>query len=56
VFAPRGLAGRAYWWAVYPFHGLVFGGMQRNIARQAEARAAAGDTRPSRRTGGLTST
>jgi hypothetical protein len=56
VFAPRGLAGRAYWWAVYPFHGLVFGGMQRNIARQAEARAAAGETRPSRRTGGLTST
>ena len=36
VFAPRGLWGRAYWCAVYPFHGLVFGGMQRNIARRAE--------------------
>jgi hypothetical protein len=32
--------GRAYWWAVYPFHGIVFGGMQRNIARAAERRAA----------------
>jgi uncharacterized protein YbjT (DUF2867 family) len=38
VFAPKGLLGRAYWWSVWPFHGLVFGGMQRNIARQAEAR------------------
>jgi uncharacterized protein YbjT (DUF2867 family) len=47
VFAPRGLAGRAYWWAVYPFHGLVFGGMQRNIAHQAEARAAAAELPPS---------
>ena len=37
VFAPKGLWGRAYWWSVYPFHGFVFGGMQRNIARQAEA-------------------
>ena len=35
VFHPRGLAGQAYWWAVYPFHGIVFGGMQRNIARAA---------------------
>jgi uncharacterized protein YbjT (DUF2867 family) len=44
VFAPRGLVGRAYWWAVYPFHRLVFGGMQRNIARHAEARSAASET------------
>lgn len=35
LFHPRGLAGHAYWWAVWPFHGLVFGGMQRNIARAA---------------------
>ena len=35
LFSPRGLAGQAYWWAVYPFHGIVFGGMQRNIARAA---------------------
>jgi hypothetical protein len=35
VFVPRGLAGHAYWCAVWPFHGLVFGGMVRNIARAA---------------------
>jgi len=37
LFYPHGLAGRAYWWSVWPFHGLVFGEMQRNIARAAEA-------------------
>ncbi len=36
LFHPRGIAGHAYWWAVWPFHGLVFGSMQRNIARAAE--------------------
>ncbi|MEV7972904.1 SDR family oxidoreductase [Cellulomonas sp. NPDC089187] len=36
VFHPHGLAGQLYWWSVYPFHGVVFGGMQRNIARAAE--------------------
>jgi uncharacterized protein YbjT (DUF2867 family) len=35
-FHPRGLAGHLYWTAVIPFHGVVFGGMQRNIARAAE--------------------
>jgi uncharacterized protein YbjT (DUF2867 family) len=39
LFAPRGLAGHAYWWAVAPFHGVVFGGMVRNIRRAAERRA-----------------
>ena len=39
IYHPRGLLGQAYWWAVYPFHGIVFGGMQRNIARAAEAAA-----------------
>ena len=39
LFHPRGLLGHLYWWAVYPFHGMVFGGMQRNIARAAEAAA-----------------
>lgn len=41
VFIPRGLLGHAYWWAVAPFHGLVFGGMARNITSAAE-RAATG--------------
>ncbi len=36
LFHPRGLAGQAYWWSVVPFHGVVFGEMQRNIARTAE--------------------
>ncbi len=36
VFHPRGMAGQAYWWSVWPFHGLVFSSMQRNIARAAE--------------------
>ena len=39
IYHPRGLLGQAYWWAVYAFHGIVFGGMQRNIARAAEAAA-----------------
>jgi hypothetical protein len=36
VFVPRGLAGHVYWWLVWPFHGVVFGGMARNIANEAE--------------------
>jgi uncharacterized protein YbjT (DUF2867 family) len=36
VFLPRGLAGHAYWTSVLPFHGIVFAGMARNIARGAE--------------------
>jgi len=36
VFQPHGLAGHAYWWAIRPFHGVVFGGMLRNIATAAE--------------------
>jgi uncharacterized protein YbjT (DUF2867 family) len=43
IFYPRGLAGQAYWWAVKPFHGVVFGGMLRNIAAAA-SRAPAGDS------------
>jgi uncharacterized protein YbjT (DUF2867 family) len=37
LFHPRGIAGHLYWWSVWPFHGIVFGSMQRNIARAAEA-------------------
>jgi hypothetical protein len=36
-FHPHGLLGQLYWWSVAPFHGIVFGGMQRNVARAAEA-------------------
>ena len=36
TFAPHGLAGHLYWWAVAAFHGIVFGGMVRGITRAAE--------------------
>ncbi len=36
LFHPRGLMGQLYWKAISPFHGIVFGGMQRNIAKAAE--------------------
>ena len=36
IFHPRGLLGHMYWWAVAPFHGIVFGSMVRNIVRTAE--------------------
>lgn len=46
LFHPHGLPGHLYWAAIYPFHGVVFGGMQRNIAVAAEAHAA--DDAPAR--------
>lgn len=39
LFHPRGLLGHTYWWSVWPFHSLVFGGMARNIARTAAGTA-----------------
>jgi len=36
-FRPRGLVGLAYWYAVTPFHGIVFKGMLNGIRREAEA-------------------
>jgi uncharacterized protein YbjT (DUF2867 family) len=36
LFKPHGLAGHLYWHGVAPFHGIVFGGMVRNIASAAE--------------------
>jgi uncharacterized protein YbjT (DUF2867 family) len=42
TFDPIGLLGRAYWYALYPLHQLVFGGMLREIARAAR-REPAGD-------------
>jgi uncharacterized protein YbjT (DUF2867 family) len=37
-FDPVGLSGLAYWWLVYPLHQLVFRGMLRAIAREAQTR------------------
>lgn len=36
LFTPHGLAGHLYWQAISPFHGIVFGGMARNITGAAE--------------------
>ncbi len=36
-FRPRGLLGRLYWYAVLPFHRLVFPGLLKGIARDATA-------------------
>jgi uncharacterized protein YbjT (DUF2867 family) len=46
LFHPRGLLGHLYWWSVAPFHGVVFGGMARNIVRAAERDAAAQSGQP----------
>jgi len=35
-FEPRGLAGLAYWYALYPFHQIIFNGLARAIVRRAE--------------------
>jgi uncharacterized protein YbjT (DUF2867 family) len=40
AFAPRGLAGRAYWAAQLPAHRLVFAVMARGVAAEAVRRAA----------------
>jgi len=33
TFRPLGLAGRVYWYAVFPFHGFIFKGMIKQITR-----------------------
>jgi uncharacterized protein YbjT (DUF2867 family) len=35
-FRPKGIVGLAYWYAVVPFHNIVFGGMLQGIKRAAE--------------------
>ena len=37
-FTPRGIAGRLYWWALFPVHALIFSGMARRIVKRAEDR------------------
>jgi uncharacterized protein YbjT (DUF2867 family) len=37
IFDPAGLAGRFYWYALFPLHGIVFAGMLRGIAARAIA-------------------
>lgn len=40
VFVPKGLAGLAYWYVLYPVHAWIFDGLATAIARRAEAAAA----------------
>jgi len=35
-FAPKGLSGLLYWYGLYPLHALIFSGMIRKIAQQAD--------------------
>jgi len=37
IFDPEGLGGLVYWYALYPVHRWIFGGMLRAIAAAAEA-------------------
>jgi uncharacterized protein YbjT (DUF2867 family) len=41
VFFPSGLGGRLYWFAILPFHGIIFSGMANRITEAAVARPAA---------------
>jgi len=45
IFDPVGLAGRAYWYALFPMHHFVFGGMLRAVADAARQEAHAGGNR-----------
>ncbi|MER6508683.1 SDR family oxidoreductase [Nonomuraea sp. NPDC001636] len=38
IFHPHGLLGHLYWWAISPFHGLIFGRMPVNVAAAARRR------------------
>lgn len=46
VFRPEGLSGRLYWYAMLPFHFVIFRGMIRNIIHHQEA------VKPSQTVGG----
>jgi hypothetical protein len=39
IFYPRGLLGRAYWYALVPFHGLIFARLAERLAADAARRA-----------------
>jgi len=46
TFDPHGLAGRLYWYLLYPLHQLVFAGMLRNIAKTAMSTVAQPEQHP----------
>lgn len=52
IFFPKGLSGRLYWWAILPFHGIIFAGMANRITAEAEAMRGEIPTQRTGRTGG----
>jgi hypothetical protein len=47
-FHPRGLWGRAYWYALLPFHRVVFAPMARTLVERADGGARADGPRDAR--------
>ena len=47
AFIPKGLAGLAYWHALYPLHGWIFSGIVREIAKRSLDVSGNNDIRPS---------
>jgi hypothetical protein len=43
IFDPRGLLGRAYWYALVPIHAILFRGMLRRIAHRGAASRSNGE-------------
>lgn len=39
IFFPHGLGGRLYWFAILPFHGIIFNGMATKITQSAAERS-----------------
>jgi len=37
TFRPKGVFGRLYWWAVWPFHGFIFHNMMKRMAGPSDA-------------------
>ena len=37
IYFPRGVLGKLYWWAISPFHGIIFPSMAKNILARAAA-------------------
>ena len=44
IFDPSGLFGLVYWYALWPFHGYIFGGMLKKLAAAARAVVGEADT------------
>jgi hypothetical protein len=39
IFEPKGLGGYTYWYGLYPAHRMIFAGLVREVAREAERTA-----------------